>query len=112
MNSEKLKTHILDIFEEIKSDAQEQLVIESLAKPYQGLLKFLLKMVQKGKFQRNYDIDTDSGRMVFMTMGGKKVIFNDMKLGVTAFKTWKGKKDKEFFDYTDHDHILKWSQAG
>lgn len=112
MNSEKLKTHILDIFEEIKSDAQEQLVIESLGKPYQGLLKFLLKMVQKGKFQRNYDIDTTSGRMVFLTMGGKKVIFNDMKLGVTAFKTWKNKKDKEFFDYTAHDEILKWAQKG
>jgi hypothetical protein len=112
MKSEQLKTQVLDILEEIKADAREQLVIEALSTPYQGLLKFLLKMVQKGKFQRNYDIDTDSGRMVFMTMGGKKVIFNDMKLGVTAFKTWKGKKDKEFFDYTAYDDILKWSRAG
>ena len=112
MKSEKLKTHILDIFEEIQADAKEQLVIEGLSSPYQGLVKFLLKMVQKGKFQRNYDIDTNSGRMVFTTMGGKRVIFNDMKLGVTANKTWKNKKDSEFFDYTAFDEILKWAQAG
>ena len=112
MKSEKLKTHILDIFEEIQADAKEQLVIEGLSLPYQGLVKFLLKMVRKGKFQRNYDIDTSSGRMVFTTMGGKKVIFNDMKLGVTANKTWKNKKDSEFFDYTAFDEILKFAQAG
>ena len=112
MNSEKLKTHIIDIFEELKSEAQEQLVIEGLGKPYQALVKFLLKMVQKGKFQRNYDIDTNSGRMVFTTMGGKRVVFNDMKLGVTANKTWKNKKDSEFFAYTAFDDILKWAQKG
>ena len=32
-----------------------------------------------------------------------------MKLGVTANKTWKGKKDNEFFDYGDHAGILKFS---
>ena len=112
MKSEKLKTHILDIFEEIKTDAKEQLVIEGLSAPYQGLVKFLLKMVQKGKFKRPYDIDTNSGRMVFTTMGGKRVIFNDMKIGVTANKTWSKGKDSEFFDYDAHDEILKWARAG
>ena len=41
-------------------------------------------------------------RMMFQTSSGKKIVFNDMKLGVTAHKTWKGKKHKEFFNYNDH----------
>jgi hypothetical protein len=107
-----LKQTILKTFEEVKSERHQEIQLESLSTSYQTLVKFLLQMVRKGKFQRNYDIDTTSGRMVFVTMGGKKVVFNDMKLGVTAFKTWKGKKSKEFFDYTAHADILKWSQAG
>ena len=46
---------------------------------------------------------------MFQTSSGKKIVFNDMKLGVTANKTWKGKKDKEFFDYKDHKGILKFA---
>ena len=49
-------------------------------------------------------------RMVFQTHG-KKVVFNDMKLGVTANKTWKGKKHNEFFNYNDHKGILKFTLA-
>ena len=42
---------------------------------------------------------------------GKKIVFNDMKLGVTANKTWKGRKDNQFFDYNDHKKILSFSLA-
>ena len=69
-------------------------------------------MVHKGKFKRPYDIDDNSGRMVFITKGGKKIVVNDAKLGVTVWKTWKNKKDKNFFDYSEHEEILKFAQAG
>ena len=42
---------------------------------------------------------------------GKKIVFNDMKLGVTLNKTWKGKKSNEFFNYNDHKGILKFALA-
>ena len=111
MKSEKLKTQILDIFEEIKTDRQTELQLEGLSSAYAKLAKFLLQQVRKGIFLRNYDIDDSGGRMVFQTGSGKKIVFNDMKLGVTANKTWKGKKDNEFFDYGDHNGILKFSLA-
>ena len=34
-----------------------------------------------------------------------------MKLGVTANKTPKGKKDSEFFSYNDHKDILNFALA-
>tara|TARA_E500000331_G_scaffold355250_1_gene410276 strand:- start:1010 stop:1351 length:342 start_codon:yes stop_codon:yes gene_type:complete len=111
MKSQKLKTQILDIFEEIVQDKQTDLQLEGISSAYSKLTKFLLKQVQTGKFLRNYDIDTSSGRMVFQTGSGKKIIFNDMKLGVTANKTWKGKKDSEFFSYGDHKDILNFALA-
>ena len=49
--------------------------------------------------------------MVFQTSSGKKIVFNDMKLGVTLNKTWKGKKSNEFFNYNDHKGILKFALA-
>jgi hypothetical protein len=49
--------------------------------------------------------------MVFITKGGKKIVVNDAKLGVTVWKTWKNKKDKNFFDYSEHEEILKFAQA-
>jgi hypothetical protein len=111
MKSEKLKTQILDIFEEIKQDTQSELQLEGLSGAYAKLAKFLLQQVKAGKFLRNYDIDDNAGRMVFQTGSGKKIVFNDMKLGVTANKTWKGKKDSEFFSYKDHKKILSFSLA-
>jgi hypothetical protein len=111
MKSEKLKTQILDILEEIQTDKQAELQLEGLSGAYAKLAKFLLQQVKVGKFLRNYDIDDSSGRMVFQTGSGKKIVFNDMKLGVTANKTWKGRKDNEFFDYTDHKKILSFSLA-
>ena len=111
MRSEKLKTQILDIFEEIKTDRQTELQLEGLSSAYAKLAKFLLQQVKVGKFLRNYDIDDSSGRMVFQTGSGKKIVFNDMKLGVTANKTWKGRKDNQFFDYNDHKKILSFSLA-
>ena len=107
MKSEKLKTQILDIFE----DAQSELQLEGLSGAYAKLAKFLLQQVKAGKFLRNYDIDDTAGRMVFQTGSGKKIVFNDMKLGVTANKTWKGKKDSDFFSYNDHKKILNFSLA-
>ena len=112
MKNEKLKSEILSILNEIESEYNEEQEIESLGGAYSSLVKFLLNQVKIGKFKRNYDIDTNSGRMVFTTKGGKKVVFNDGKIGITAFKTWKGKKDKAFFDYSDHKEILKFSLAG
>lgn len=111
MKSEKLKTQILDIFEEIKQDTQSELQLEGLSGAYAKLAKFMLQQVKAGKFLRNYDIDTDSGRLMFQTGSGKKIVFNDMKLGVTLNKTWKGKKDSEFFSYGDHKKILSFSLA-
>ena len=111
MKSEKLKTEILKIFEEVKQEQQSELQLEGLKGAYAKLAKFLLQQVKAGKFLRNYDIDDNAGRMVFQTGSGKKVVFNDMKLGVTANKTWKGKKHNEFFNYNDHKGILKFALA-
>lgn len=111
MKSEKLKTQILTIFEEIKHNRQTELQLEGLSAMYAKLAKFLLKQVHGGKLTRNYDIDDSSGRMVFQTGSGKKIIFNDMKIGVTINKIWKGKKQSSFFDYTDYKNILKFSLA-
>ena len=65
MKSEKLKTQILDIFEEIKNDKQAELQIEGLSSAYAKLAKFLLQQVKVGKFLRNYDIDDSSGEWYF-----------------------------------------------
>lgn len=111
MKSDKLKNQILDIFEEIKQDTQSELQLEGLSGAYAKLAKFLLGQVKGGKFLRNYDIDGNSGRMVFQTGSGKKIIFKDMKLGVTANKTWKGRKSSEFFSYKDHKKMLSWALA-
>lgn len=111
MNSTKLKNQILEIFEEIETDIKNELVSESLSGAYSKLAKFLLNQVKTGKFLRNYDIDTNTGRMVFNTKSGKKIVFNDMKIGVTANKIWKGKKKSDFFSYKDLDKILKFSLA-
>ena len=43
--------------------------------------------------------------MVFQTGSGKKIVFNDMKLGVTANKTWKGRKDNQFLIITTTKNI-------
>lgn len=111
MKSKKLKTQIIDIFEEIKDEQKLQIQLEGLSGAYAKLAKFLLQQVKVGKFLKNYDIDTNAGRMVFQTGSGKKIVFNDTKLGVTANKTWKGKKDSDFFKYNDHKEILKFSLA-
>lgn len=109
MKSEKLRNEILSLFEEIKSEKVNELQLEGLSSAYAKLASFLIKQAKGGKFLRNYDIDTDAGRMVFKTASGKKIIFNDMKLGVTANKTWKGRKKGDFFSYKDHDKILKFA---
>ena len=111
MKSDKLKNQVLSIFEEIKQDKQTDLQLEGLKGAYAKLAKFLLQQVKAGKFLRNYDIEDNAGRMVFQTASGKKIVFNDMKLGVTLNKTWKGKKSNEFFNYNDHKGILKFALA-
>ena len=111
MKSEKLRNEILSLFEEIKSEKVNELQLEGLSSAYAKLAGFLIKQAKGGKFLRNYDIDTNAGRMVFKTASGKKIIFNDMKMGVTANKTWKGKKKGDFFSYKDHDKILKFALA-
>nr|BAR35377.1 hypothetical protein [uncultured Mediterranean phage uvMED] len=111
MKHSKLETEILNIFEELESDIQQELQLEGLSAVYNKVAKFLLKQVKAGKFLRDYDISPQDGRMVFRTGSGKKIIFKDMKLGVTANKTWKGKKDSEFFDYNDHQKMLKFALA-
>lgn len=111
MKQSKLETEVLNIFEELKSDLQGELQLEGLSSVYSKVAKFLLKQVKAGKFLRDYDISTDDGRMVFRTGSGKKIIFKDMKLGVTANKTWKGRKDNEFFSYKDHNKMLTWALA-
>ena len=111
MKTNKLQEEILNIFEEIKSDKQDELQLEGLSSVYNKLAKFLLKQVKAGKFLKDYDISPEDGRMVFKTGSGKKIVFKDMKLGVTANKTWKGKKDSNFFDYNDHKGILKFALA-
>mgnify|MGYP006143781955 CR=1 FL=1 len=112
MKTDDLRQTILDIFEEVHTDKNSETLCEGFSSSYTALVKFFIKMVHKGKIRRPYDIDDSSGRMVFITAGGKKIVVNDMKLGVTVFKTWNGKKDKEFFDYNDHASILKFAQAG
>tara|TARA_B100000676_G_C17992941_1_gene796030 strand:+ start:689 stop:1027 length:339 start_codon:yes stop_codon:yes gene_type:complete len=112
MKQDELAQVILDLFEEVTTERTTELKTEGFSSAYNALLKFFLKMVHKGKFRRPYDVDSESGRMVFVTKGGKKIVVNDMKIGVTVFKTWKGKKDKDFFDYGDHEGILKFAQAG
>lgn len=111
MKSENLKNQVLELYEELIADKQTELQLEGLSSAYANLAKFLLKQVKGGKLSRNYDIDDNSGRMMFQTGSGKKIVFNDMKLGVTANKTWKGKKDKDFFGYNDHKKILKFILA-
>ena len=111
MKLQQLESQVLNIFEEIVQDKYTELQLEGMSGAYSKLAKFLLKQVKVGKFLRNYDIDTSSGRMVFQTGSGKKIIFNDMKLGVTANKSWKGKKDSEFFSYGDHKDMLKFALA-
>lgn len=113
MNKTDLEKTILNIYEEIKQEKQSELQInESLKPAYQSLMKFLLTKVKKGVFKRTYDIDTNTGRMNFVTKGGKNLVFNDAKIGITIFKTWKGRKDKNFFDYSEHDEILKFALDG
>ena len=112
MKKDELRQTILDIFEEVVSENETEILPEGFSAAYTALVKFFIKMVHKGKFRRPYDIDDSSGRMVFVTKGGKKIIVNDANIGVTVFKTWKGKKDKNFFDYSEHDEILKFAQAG
>jgi len=73
--------------------------------------KVYLKEIKKKLSDTDYDIDTNSGRLMFQTGSGKKIVFNDMKLGVTLNKTWKGKKDSEFFSYGDHKKILSFALA-
>ena len=111
MKKTQLRQTVLDIFEEVRQERESPRVDEGFSAAYMSLVKFLIKMVHKGKFKRPYDIDDGSGRMVFITKGGKKIVVNDAKLGVTVFKTWKNKKDKNFFDYSEHEEILKFAQA-
>ena len=111
VEANKLKSSILNIYEEILNEKQTELQLEGLSDAYGKLAKFLLKQVQLGKFLKNYDIDTSSGRMMFKTQSGKTIVFNDMKLGVTLNKTWKGKKKSDFFSYKDHKKILKFALA-
>ena len=112
MNKTELRQTILDIFEEVQVETPTTLDEAKFSAAYNALLKFFIKMVHKGKLRRPYDIDDSSGRMVFLTAGGKKIVVNDANIGVTVFKTWKGKKDKNFFSYGDHAEILKFAQAG
>ena len=111
MKAEKLKIQINDLFEELKKDKETSLQLESMSSAYGKLAKFLLKQVQVGKFLKSYEIEPSSGRMMFQTPSGKKIVFNDMKLGVTLNKSWKGKKKSDFFSYKDHKKILKFALA-
>ena len=111
MKHSKLKTEVLNIFDEINSDLHTELQLEGLSSVYNAVAKFLLKQVKAGKFIRDYDISPTDGRMVFRTGSGKKIIFKDAKLGVTANKTWKGRKASEFFSYKDHKKMLSWALA-
>ena len=67
MKTNKLQEEILNIFEEIKSDKQDELQLEGLSSVYNKLAKFLLKQVKAGKFLKDYDISPEDGRMVFKT---------------------------------------------
>jgi len=109
MNTNNFNKIVNELFCEIKSEYKEHDINEGLNSAMMSLLKFLLSKVKKGTFQRNYDVDTSSGRMEFITKGGKRIIINDAKLGILVYKTWKNKKDKEFFDYSEHADILKFA---
>jgi hypothetical protein len=113
MNQEKLKETILDIFNEIveTETTHEEDITEGLSSGMKSLVNFLLGQVKKGKLKRNYDIDTDSGRLVFKTGSGKEAIFNDAKLGVTIIRKWKGRVKKDFFSYNDFNNILKFTTS-
>ena len=111
VEASKLKLNILSLYEELVDEKKAELQTESLSGAYGKLAKFLLKQVQVGKFLRNYDIDDSTGRMMFQTPSGKKIVFNDMKLGVTLNKSWKGKKKSDFFSYKDHKKILQFALA-
>ena len=111
MKPSKLRAEVLSIFEELKSEKQTELQTEGLSSVYNKVAKFFLNQVKAGKFLRDYDINPEDGRMVFKTSSGKKTIFKDMKIGVTANKTWKGKKDSEFFNYNDHKKMLDFALA-
>ncbi len=112
MNKTQLKKTILELFEEVKTETSSEQVNEGLSSAMLGLVKFLLGLVKKGKFRRPYDIDTNSGRLVFVTKGGKKLVFHDQTIGVTIHKTWKNKKDSNFFGYDETDAILKFALEG
>jgi hypothetical protein len=112
MNKTQLRETILELFEEVKVDASKENVNEGLSSAMNGLVKFLLGLVKKGKFRRPYDIDDRSGRLVFRTAGGKKLVFHDQNIGVTIHKTWSGKKDSNFFGYDETDAILKFALEG
>tara|TARA_Y100000385_G_C12786585_1_gene505810 strand:- start:178 stop:516 length:339 start_codon:yes stop_codon:yes gene_type:complete len=109
MNTNNFNKIVDELFCEIQSEYDKQEVNEGLSSAMNALLKFLLTQVRKGTFQRNYDVDVNSGRLKFTTKGGKEIIINDAKLGILLFKTWKNKKDKEFFDYSEHSDILKFA---
>lgn len=109
MNTNNFNKIVNELFCEIQTEYNEQEVNEGLNSAMNSLLKFLLTHVRKGTLQRNYDVDVNSGRLKFTTKGGKDIVINDAKLGILLFKTWKNKKDKEFFDYSEHDDILKFA---
>lgn len=111
VEANKLKSNVLSLYEEIVNEKKAEMQLEGLSGAYGKLAKFLLKQVQVGKFLRNYDIDDSTGRMMFQTASGKKIVFNDMKLGVTLNKSWKGKKKSDFFSYKDHKKILQFALA-
>ena len=112
MNKTHLKETILELFEEVKTENSSEDINEGLSSAMLGVVKFLLGLVKKGKFRRPYDIDDNSGRLVFITAGGKKLIFNDANIGVTIHKTWKGKKDSDFFGYDETDAMMKFAFKG
>jgi hypothetical protein len=109
MNTNNFNKIVNELFCEIKSEYKEHDINEGLNSAMNSLLKFLLSHVRKGTLQRNYDVDTTSGRMKFVTKGGKEIVISDAKLGILLYKSWKNKKDKEFFDYSEHADILKFA---
>lgn len=109
MDTTNFNKTVNELFCEIKNEYEKAEVTEGLSSAMNSLLKFLLAKVKKGTFQRNYDVDTSSGRMEFITKGGKRIVISDAKLGILVYKSWKNKKDKEFFDYSEHSDILKFA---
>ena len=49
MKSDKLKTQILSIFEEIKQETQSELQLEGLSDAYAKLAKYLMQQVKRRK---------------------------------------------------------------